>query len=118
MRHDIDSFGFRDRGEALVLFEACLLLLSSTMARLNTELCRLMEDDSILEEEVTEPGVDLALGVRLAEAAAQVRLSWRGMELRQLQLSKVVREHTIQVKDAGPLCPSLGAAPTSQQAEA
>jgi len=41
------------------------------MARMEAELVRLMEDDVELLSE--PPGVDLAMTVRLAEAAAQVR---------------------------------------------
>ena len=75
----------RDRGEAPVLFEACIVLLSSTLDKLHAELERQLntyfQEDDREGQDGSEDGdkssqspapFDLALGVRLAEAGSQV----------------------------------------------
>eukprot|EP00798_Chlamydomonas_sp_ICE-L_P023775 gene23775-9334_t len=59
----------RERGEAPVLFETCLLLLSSTLDKLRDELERQL--GNYYETDDEPPLYDLALGVRLAEASSQ-----------------------------------------------
>ena len=58
-------------GDAPLLFEACLTLLTSTLANLHEELQR--QEGSFYPDDDTPSVFDLALGVRLAEAASQVR---------------------------------------------
>lgn len=61
----------REMGDAPLLFEACLTLLTSTLANLHEELQR--QEEGFYPDDDTPSVFDLALGVRLAEAASQVR---------------------------------------------
>jgi hypothetical protein len=100
----------RDRGEAPLLFEACITLLNDTLEKLHAEIERQAiveeggeyDDDGLAsaehrseqleaEKEEREVGInpmeggdgcyDLALGVRLAEATSQVRICATGSSL-------------------------------------
>ncbi|GIL66635.1 hypothetical protein Vafri_20126 [Volvox africanus] len=60
----------RDRGEAPLMFEACIVLLHSTLGKLKREVARFYGQLTPEEMEAT-PTFDVELGVRLAEAASQ-----------------------------------------------
>ncbi|KXZ56071.1 hypothetical protein GPECTOR_2g953 [Gonium pectorale] len=60
----------RDRGEAPLMFEACIVLLHSTLTKLKREVARFYGQLSE-EEAAASPQFDVELGVRLAEAASQ-----------------------------------------------
>lgn len=73
-RHTLQEL-IREMGDAPLLFEACLTLLTSTLANLHEELQR--QEEGFYPDDDTPSVFDLALGVRLAEAASQVRWGTR-----------------------------------------
>eukprot|EP00198_Chlamydomonas_reinhardtii_P003541 XP_001692877.1 flagellar associated protein [Chlamydomonas reinhardtii] len=60
----------RDRGEAPLMFEACIVLLQSTLGKLKREVQRFY-GQLTPEEAASTPPFDVELGVRLGEAASQ-----------------------------------------------
>ncbi|KAG1678758.1 hypothetical protein FOA52_012798 [Chlamydomonas sp. UWO 241] len=101
----------RDRGDAPLFFEACILLLNVTLRNLHDELDR-QDGDYYQDDE--EPAVyDLALGIRLAEAAAQAMWGAAYMCVGESPCS-VKMEHVMELGKIGIDCVQTAALPLSR----